>query len=981
MTKYLKSFLLLVLMALSSHVFAYDFESGGLYYTIVDAANLKVEVSLRENKPKSGATYYRLSDGWGMTGVGSSINPDKCWDGYQNPYVTIPETVNYNGITWTVSGIGKYAFAVYCYRLDSKGYYVITVTQNRDLYHITLPRTLEYIDDYAFEGCVNLQSIEFPEGLKKLGTYAFAYCTSLSNVTLPEEFSHDCYSVGYYCFANCTNLLYAVLPSTQNAVPGMFQNCSKLTSVFIKANFGSWSGGTKAFPDHTIVFVPTKGDIEALQGTENHYYANAVPMVLYNNSPFKVLSEPLAYGPLDVEALEAELELPINNVAKYYPESEITTRLTYVNERPLPDPDGFLCQLLVYFSTLKGPYGIVLDDIVCSELWAHINKRELAISVDDVDVLYGDAIPELKYSLDASQFVFDDSEKTINPIQLTLSSTPKDVGSYAIMASLQDPCYTIALKGNPKLNVKKAPLVVKAADVSKTYGDENPLSYDLSYAGLKYNETKPEMLEPFKVSTTAKKTSGVGNYDIVVSGGLAKNYDIQQYQNGTFSIYKANLTVKPIDIIKTYGDENPLLKVSCKGLKNNDNEATAFSVAPSLTTQSTRYSNAGVYKITASGAESPNYELTYETGSLTIEKAQLEAKAKNYTRIYGEENPSFEIIYDGFRGSDDESCILVPPVIKCKATRSSDVGVYPISLTNGECDNYSFVYQDGKLTIEQAEQTLTWDQTLGKVDVGEQIPISASASSGLELTVTSDNEDVAQVYKVGRTWYIDCVGAGIASIKVQQMGNINYFQSPRMIKTIEVMSSEQEVDHDYVDLGLPSGILWATCNVGAKRSYEYGDYLSREDASKRISEDWGESWSIPFLADFNELFNNCTVVWTTENNVQGAKFSREGKSIFLPAGGLMFGSRYLSSPGSCGEYNTFAYYKVQFSDAGMIISTNDELFKLNTRPVRRKTDNTSIAAPSDAATAKSYIYNIAGQRMSTVRKGLNIVNGKKVVVK
>ena len=43
-------------------------------------------------------------------------------------------------------------------------------------------------------------------------------------------------------------------------------------------------------------------------------------------------------------------------------------------------------------------------------------------------------------------------------------------------------------------------------------------------------------------------------------------------------------------------------------------------------------------------------------------------------------------------------------------------------------------------------------------------------------------------------------------------------------------SRQDSTTHTYVDLGLPSGILWATCNVGATKPEEYGDYFA-----------WGET--------------------------------------------------------------------------------------------------------------------------------------------
>ncbi len=141
--------------------------------------------------------------------------------------------------------------------------------------------------------------------------------------------------------------------------------------------------------------------------------------------------------------------------------------------------------------------------------------------------------------------------------------------------------------------------------------------------------------------------------------------------------------------------------------------------------------------------------------------------------------------------------------------------------------------------------------------------------------------------------------------------------------------------HDYVDLGLPSGTLWATCNVGANSPEEYGDYFAwgetttkrawdnyryEDDCSNKTkytnsdglttlqsSDDaatanWGSGWRMPTYDELNELKNNCTVTWTTQNGVNGRLFTgSNGNSIFLPAAGGRDDSELLGG-GSYGHY-------------------------------------------------------------------------------
>lgn len=117
--------------------------------------------------------------------------------------------------------------------------------------------------------------------------------------------------------------------------------------------------------------------------------------------------------------------------------------------------------------------------------------------------------------------------------------------------------------------------------------------------------------------------------------------------------------------------------------------------------------------------------------------------------------------------------------------------------------------------------------------------------------------------------------------------------------------------HEYVDLGLPSGTLWAKCNVGAETETDYGNYyMYGKGASQYNSEDemyegveeplaasadtatqvWGSDWHTPTYEEFDELIANTTYEWVTDFNgsgINGGKFTAQnGNYIFLPAAGF-----------------------------------------------------------------------------------------------
>lgn len=132
--------------------------------------------------------------------------------------------------------------------------------------------------------------------------------------------------------------------------------------------------------------------------------------------------------------------------------------------------------------------------------------------------------------------------------------------------------------------------------------------------------------------------------------------------------------------------------------------------------------------------------------------------------------------------------------------------------------------------------------------------------------------------------------------------------------------------HEYVDMGLPSGLKWATCNVGADKPEDYGDYFAWGEIQKKksytnentflnnnlnISGDsrydmahalWSYSWRLPTKTEFEELINNCQWKWVAKGGCNGyLVIGPNGHSIFFPAGGW-YEEDKLCSVGDLGLY-------------------------------------------------------------------------------
>lgn len=416
-----------------------------------------------------------------------------------------------------------------------------------------------------------------------------------------------------------------------------------------------------------------------------------------------------------------------------------------------------------------------------------ITKRMLTATAEAISREYGENNPPFSISYDG--FVNNENESTLDVIpSATTPATPtSNVGTYTISLNGGSATnYYFTLKSGV-LTITKAPLDIVINDATRSYGTSNP-SFGAIYSGLKNNETIPAWSASPNFMTTATITSVVGSYPIEMISGTPRNYEISGVTNGTLSITPAQLTIKAKDASKTYYEENPSFTYVCTGFLNGDN-ASSLQVQPTLSTIANQSSNVGTYEIVAKDASSNNYNIVYAPGVFTVTKRPLVAKVGNYERIYGEENPSFAIEYEGFAGNDGESNLSIKPTAKTSAISTSNVGTYPINVSGGEATNYMFSYTSGVLTINKAEQTIEWNQDLSNVPVGSQVELTAVASSGLPIEYTMESNNSASLYKVGAKTYIDCIAAGQVLLRASQNGNNNYYGTPRATNAINIVGN------------------------------------------------------------------------------------------------------------------------------------------------------------------------------------------------
>lgn len=229
--------------------------------------------------------------------------------------------------------------------------------------------------------------------------------------------------------------------------------------------------------------------------------------------------------------------------------------------------------------------------------------------------------------------------------------------------------------------------------------------------------------------------------------------------------------------------------------------------------------------------------------------------------------------------------------------------------------------------------------------------------------------------------------------------------------TVYIKNYQAVSSHEYVDLGLPSGTLWATCNIGSDAPENYGDYFawgetqtkdiynwstyqycngSENTLTKYCSLDeygyngftdslsilqqgddaakvnWGENWRMPVEEEWVELIENTTSEWTSQNGIYGMLFTAEnGNTLFLPGAGCRYESNLNGAGESCNYWSSLLsiYNPLRASAAGFG-NMYSEVFDArrcigySVRPVRSSTQSNF---PTGAINGKFTISEDGGQ--------------------
>lgn len=384
-----------------------------------------------------------------------------------------------------------------------------------------------------------------------------------------------------------------------------------------------------------------------------------------------------------------------------------------------------------YAITYSDVYATVVSDAVLEILPVNIE-----VKVDDQSKVYGDADPELTYTVKyfdhEGNEIAADTLPVADSVAVTVSrEAGEDVGFYDITAdaTLNDAVHyvLVSVTEDAQLEITPAELTITLDDQEKTYGGTDP-EWTYEVAGLKNGDDESVL----NIATNRESGENVGEY-VITTTAANDNYTITII-DGTLTITKKEITVTANDKTKTYGDADPEFTFTVEGLVNGDTEDDL-----EIQMSRTKGENVGEYTISvkaaAENAVVKNYEITYVAGTLAINPAEVTITVDAQTKVYGTTDPELTYEVEGLKNEDTEVVLG----IEISREAGENVGEYAITATAVNA-NYTITINNSTLTITKAVLIVTADN---KTKVyGEEDPELTFMVNGL---VNDDTEDMLDI--------------------------------------------------------------------------------------------------------------------------------------------------------------------------------------------------------------------------------------------
>ena len=918
----IKTTLLLLALLLPATAAAYDFEVDGIYYNITGTNTVEV-------------TYKGY---------------DNVITGHYSGEITIPETVTHADMTYTVTAIGRSAFR-YCndplsvtipksvISIDhsfsgSSGMTSITVDSENPKYDSrdNCKAVIETASNRLIAGC---QNTIIPNSVTIIGNGAFWGCSTLTSVTIPNSIT----TLELQAFAYCSGLTSVVIPNSVTFIDGpAFDSCSGLTSIVVESGNPKYDSR-----DNCNAIIETASNT-LKTGCQSTIIPNSVTSIGYEAfrgcSTLTTVTIPNSVITIAINAFTDCIGL---------------TSITIPSSVTSIGGSAFANCTALSSVTIPGSVTTIGNNafsncVSLADVYSHIT--------DLTNVSIGGTVFNLWYSNDYSV-------RTLHVPHGTAAAYQADENWSLYFGQIVEMEPETGLKGDVNLDgdvdIADVNAVVDiimgengnttAADVNGdgeiNIADINAIIHIMVGTGGP-SPDEHEWVDLGLPSGTLWATCNVGasspeEYGDYFAWGETEpkdNYDWSNYKwcNGSgYSLTKycsgvdGKTELDPDDDAATVNWGSSWCMPTLEQLQEFcDNCTWQWTSLNGVMGCLVIGPNGNSIFLPASGGYSSHAYWTGENGyywsrtRCSLDKWNIpnEGEGQNdaYIQFFGRSRR--HIWYDSRCDGQTIRAVRATPTeaqsLHIKE-QSLDLGAVPVGTTRtGELTIVNNTSQVQTLTVS-VDEPFSLEQEQGTAScMTIDVPANSLAKVTVMFTATAPGE-----FNGTAAFLNPALDGGQCVIPVQ---------------------AQSIPQCDYVDLGLPSGTLWATCNVGASAPEEYGDYFAWGETEPKEVYNWetykwcngteysltkycttssfgtvdntrvldleddaayvnmGPSWRMPSEAQQTELIQKCTWQWTTMNGVNGRLITGpNGNSIFLPAAGERFYSSLLEA-GSRSDY-------------------------------------------------------------------------------
>lgn len=757
---------------------------------------------------------------------------------------------------------------------------------------VTLPTTLTAIGNNAFQGCSSLQTIDIPSSVTTVGVAAFLGCTSLTSITLPEGVT----TLEESLFSGCTSLTSIDIPATVTLIDSRaFEGCTSLTSIVIPSNVSSVSA--YAFNNcsslTTITCEGTKAPvISGLVGMP----ATGTLYVPWGSTGYDAWLYALGSG-WTLGKTGTHLIGDVNEDGNV-DVSDVTFLVSMIlGSTPASSVGDISGDGNIDVSDVTQLVSIILSGSAQTQVMVSaltLDHTSLTLAADGRSYIYYTVTPSNATYQTVTWSSSDESVATVSAEGMVYAHKP---GTATITAATADGSGVTATCA-----VTVTACEPVAVDLglpsgrlwcSINVGAYSPANHGDYFA---WGETEGYL--------SGNEYSSIEYYKWLYGGEYMGRYT--QYSETAYQGIVDNLTT----------------------LLPEDDAATAFFGSDWCTPTTddweelintcnwTWQTREGVSGYCVSSCSSDN-NIFIPVGGYRYEDSSYSTSVACYWTADKDTESDFNA-YSCYMNSSTKSFML--------GNRALQMGVRPVRAVHAT-------------SITLAESTLTTASGTSQTLTATILP---AGSVEQHISWTSSNPSVG--YAKDGVFY--AIAAGTTTVTATLADN------PSLSATLTVTVTG--AGHKAVDLGLPSGTLWATANMGALSSTDFGDYfawgettgylsgktdftwsnykwggaddetvtkycadeaygtvddilvLQPEDDAAHVQ--WGDDWRMPTYEEWTELFYYCHLDLVTVDGVKGLMITNDYNSniLFLPCAGAI--DNYLFNLNEYGYYWSSTVY-------------------------------------------------------------------------